>query len=119
MRGEYLKIKIVNDKLVAKQSQSAAMHREIIQKLENDLWSMIAKRNELYHQLRDSNLMIRMEREEYEKCIDTANQCSMALQIVSNPNEEKALTSHQLANSMELPGHAHGATMMSKVQHGM
>ncbi len=43
----------------------------------------------------------------------------MAFQKLSNPNEEKSLTGRQLENSMELPGHGHGATMMSKVQHRM
>ncbi len=95
------------------------MYREVTQKLDNDLQAMIANRNELEHQLRDNKLMIRMEREEYEKHLDTANQCSMAFQKLSNPNEEKALTGRQLANSTELPGHGHGVTMMSKVQHRM
>ncbi len=116
---EYLKIKIENKKLKTKQSQSAAMHREVAQKLNSKLLSMIADRNELEHQLRDSKLMIRMEREEYEKLLDTANQHSMAFQKFSNPNEDKALTGRQMANSTELPGHGHGATMMSKVQHRM
>ncbi len=102
-----------------KQSQSAAMHREVTQKLHNDLQSMIANCNELDHQLRDSKLMIRLEREEYEKCLDTVNQRSIAFQKFSNSNEEKALTGRQLAKSTDLPGHGHGAMMMSKVQHRM
>ncbi len=119
LREEYLKIKIEHDKLVTKESQSAVMHRQVTQKLDNDLQSMIANRNELDHQLRDSKLTIRLEREEYEKHLDTANQRSMAFQKFSNPNEERALTGCQLANSTELPGHGHGVTMMSKVQHRM
>ncbi len=99
VREEYLKIKIENEKLKTKQSQSAAMHREVAQKLINELQSMIADHNELQHQLRDSKLTIRMEREEYEKRLDTANQRSMAFQKFSNPNEDKALTGRQLANS--------------------
>ncbi len=89
------------------------------QMLDNDLQSMIANRNKLDHQLRDCKLMIRMEREDNEKHLYTANQRSMAFQKLSNPNEEKALNGGQLANSMELPGHCHGVTMMSKVQHRM
>ncbi len=116
---EYLKIKIENKKLKTKQSQSAAMHKEVAQKLNSKLLSMIADRNELEHQLRDSKLLIRMEREEYEKLLNTANQCSMAFQKFSNPNEDKALTGRQLVNSTELPGHGQGAMMMSKVQHSM
>ncbi len=60
LREKYLKIKIEHDKLVTKQSQSAAMHREVTQKLDNDLQSMRANRNELDHQLRDSKLKIRL-----------------------------------------------------------
>ncbi len=63
--------------------------------------------------------MIRLDREEYKRCIDTANQHSMAFQKFSNPNEDKSLTGRQLVNSTELPGHSHGAMMMSKVQHRM
>ncbi len=104
---------------MAKQFQSAAMHREVTQRLDNELQSTIANRNNLDHELRDSKLMIRMEREEYEKCLDIANQCSLALQIFYNQNEEKALTGRQLVNNTELAGHGHAAMMMSKVQHRM
>ncbi len=70
LREEYLKIKIENDKLKTKQFQSVAMHKEVAQKLDSEMQSMIADQNELEHQLRDSKLMIRMEREEYEKRLD-------------------------------------------------
>ncbi len=119
LREEYFKIKIENDKLKTKQSQSAAMHREVAQKLDSELQSMIADHNELEHQLRDCKLTIRMEREEYEKRLETANQCSMSFQKFSNPNEDKALTGRQLANSTELSDHGHRAMIMSKVQHRM
>ncbi len=119
LREGYLKIKVENEKLKTKQSQSEAMYGEVAQKLNSELQSMIADRNELEHQIRDSKLTIRMEREEYEKRLDTANQRSMGFQKFSNPNEDKALTGRQLANSTELPGHGHGAMMMSKVQHRM
>ncbi len=71
LREEYLKIKIENEKLKKKPSQSVAMHREVAQKLDSELQSIIADRNDLEHQLRDSKLTIRMEREEYEKHLDT------------------------------------------------
>ncbi len=119
LREEYLRIKIENDKLKMKQSQSAVMNREVAMKLTSELQSMTADRNELDHQLRDSKLTIRLEREEYERRLDTANQRSMAFQKFSNANEDKALTGRQLGNSTELPGHSHGAMMMSKVQHRM
>ncbi len=119
LREEYLRIKIENDKLKKKQSQSAAMHIEVTMKIDSELQSITADRNELDHQLRDSKLMIRLDREEYERCLHTANQHSMAFQKFSYPNEDKALTDHQLVNSTELPGHSHGAMMMSKAQHRM
>ncbi len=95
------------------------MHRKITMKLESELQSMTADCNELYHQLRDSKLTIRLDREEYERRLDIANQHSMAFQKFANPNEEKALTGRQLANNTELHGHSHGAMMMSKVHHRM
>ncbi len=64
LREEYLRIKIENDKLKMKQSQSAATHREDAMKLDSELKYMIADHNELDHQLRDSKLMIKLEREE-------------------------------------------------------
>ncbi len=65
-REECLRIKIENDKLKTKQSQSAAMNREVAMKLDSELKSMIADHNGLDHQLKDSKLKIRLEREEYE-----------------------------------------------------
>ncbi len=65
LREECLRIKIENDKLKTKQSQRAAMNREVAMKLDSELQSMIADRNELDHQLRESKLKIRLEREEY------------------------------------------------------
>ncbi len=62
LREEYLRIKIENDKLKSKQSQSAAMHIEVNMKIDSELQSMTVDRNELDHQLRDSKLMIRLER---------------------------------------------------------
>ncbi len=78
LREKYLRIKIENDKLKMKQSQSAAMHKEVTIKLDSELQSMTADHNELDYQLRDSKLTIRLDREEYEKHFDTANQHSMA-----------------------------------------
>ncbi len=107
LRAEYERIRIENDRLMAKQSQSAAMHREVTNRLYNDLQSMRAYRNELDHELRESKLMIRLEREEYEKHLHIANQCSIALLKSTNTVEEK----------LELPGHGHAAMMMSKAEH--
>ncbi len=119
LREECLRIKIENDKLKTMQSQSAAIHSEVTMKFDSELQSMTADCNEPDHQLRDSKLMIRLDIEEYEKHLDTDNQHSMAFPKFSNPNKDKALTGRLLVNSTELPGHSHGATMMSKVQHRM
>ncbi len=66
------------------------MHREVTMKLDSELQSMIANCNELDHQLRESKLKIRLER-------DTVNKHSMAFQKFANPNKDKALTGRQLA----------------------
>ncbi len=71
LREECLRINIENDKLKTKQSRSAAMHREVAMKLDSELQSMTADRNELDHQLRESKLKIRLEREKYERHLDT------------------------------------------------
>ncbi len=71
------------------------MHREVTMKLNSELQYMTADCTKLDHQH------------------------SMAFQKISNPNEAKTLTDRQLTNSTELPGHSHGATMMSRVYHRM
>ncbi len=64
---------------------------------------MIVNRNELDHQLKESKLQNRLDREEFERLLKVANQRSF-----SNPkDEENTGTGHQLVNSTELPGHDH------------
>ncbi len=50
LREEYLRIKIENDKLKTKQSQSAAMHGEVTMKLNSELQYMTADCTKLDHQ---------------------------------------------------------------------
>ncbi len=95
------------------QSDNVAIHREVTKRLDNDLQSMIVNHNKLHHQLRESKLQNSLDREELERLLKVANQRSY-----SNPkDEENTGTGRQLANSMELPGHDHVHTMMSKVKH--
>ncbi len=104
-----------NDKLMSIQSENVAIHREVTKKLDNELQSMIVNRNELDHQLRESKLQNRLDREEFEGLLKAANQRSY-----SNPkDDEMAVTGRQLANSKQLPGHDHVHTIMSKVKHRM
>ncbi len=73
-----------------------------------------------------------MDREEFERLLQIANQRKVAVQKeeenksfshrdahkFSNPRDkDKSRTSHNMANSTELPGHDHASTMMSKVKH--
>ncbi len=77
-----------------------------------------------------------MDREEYERLLQVANQLNLAVhneeednifsyryrQNDSNPNyrsESNPRTSHQLENSTEFPGHDYIASMLSKVCHRM
>ncbi len=101
-----------NDRLMGVQSDNAAIHREVTKRLDNDLQSMIVNRNELDHQLRESKLQNRLDREEFERLLKAANQHSY-----SNPkDEENTGTGHELANSTELPGHDLVHMIMSKVK---
>ncbi len=113
LREECNKIVKENDRLMGIQYENVAIHREVTKKLDNDLQSMIVNHNELDHQLRECKLQNRLDREEFERLLKAINQRSY-----SNPkDEEKAGTGRQLANSMELLGHDHVHTMMSKVNH--
>ncbi len=53
LRAEYEIIRIENNRLMVKQSQSAVMHRQVTYRLGNDLQTMIANRNDLDHELRE------------------------------------------------------------------
>ncbi len=121
-----------NDKLKYLQSQNVTIHRDLITKLDEDLQSMRAVRNELDNQLIAGKYQNRLDREEFEILLQVANQRKVAVQKeeenksfshqnahkYSNPkDEDKFRTGHQMANSTELPGHVHASTMMSKVKH--
>ncbi len=58
---------------------------------------MITNHNELDKQLRESKLKTRMDREEFERLLQAANQCKVALQ----KEEENKSFSHQEAHRKE------------------
>ncbi len=93
---------------------------------------MTAVQNELDDQLRAIKYQNRLDIEKFERLLQIANQCKVGVQKeeenesfshrdahkFSDPrDEDKSRTSHHMANSIELPGHDHASTMMSKVKH--
>ncbi len=66
------------------QFENVAIHREVTKKLDNDLESMTVNHNGLDHQLRESNLQNRLDKEEFERLVKAANQRSY-----SNPKDEE------------------------------
>ncbi len=83
-----------------------------------------------------SNLQKNLDKEDYERLLQVANQCKVAVhnregdnsfshqnrQNYSNPSnrvEDNPRAVRQQANSTELPGHDHATTIMSKVRHRM
>ncbi len=116
-----------NDKLKKLNYVNVTFHRDITEKLDSDSQSMIQVRNEL-QQLRVMNLQNNLDREEFEKRLQIANQHT----VVVHTDEEEDSFSHrvrhnlpkpngisrtgrQQANSTELLGHDHATTVMSKV----
>ncbi len=100
MTEEWDKILKENDRLMSIQSDNVTIHREVTKKLDNDLQSMIVNCKELHDQLRENKLQNRLNREEFERLLKSANQHSYS-------NE----TGRQLVNSIELPCHDHVCTI--------
>ncbi len=84
LREECEKIVKGNDRLMGIQSENVAIHREVTKKLDNEWQSMIVNHNELDHQLRESKLQNRLDREEFERLLKAANQRSY-----SNPKDDE------------------------------
>ncbi len=125
LRSECEKIVKENNRLLGIQSENVAIHRQVTNRLDNDLKPIITDRNELDHQLIESKLQSRLDREEFERLLLLANQHKVAVQ---KEEENKSFshqeaqkfhnpTGHHMANSTELPGHDNIHTMMSKVKH--
>ncbi len=90
--------------------------------INEDLQSVIVAQNELDEQLRASKYQNRLDREEFERLLQVANQRKVAMPI-EEENESfshhdaqtfSRQTGHHMVNSAELPGHDHASTMMSK-----
>ncbi len=80
LRAECERMVKENDKLRYLQSQNVIIHREVTTKLDEDLQSMTAVRNELDDQLRASKYQNRLDREKFERLLQIANQCKVAVQ---------------------------------------
>ncbi len=80
MRAECERMVKENNKLTCLQSQNITLHREVTAKLDEDLQSMTAVRNELDDQLRASKYQNRLDREEFERLLQVANQLKVAMQ---------------------------------------
>ncbi len=131
LRAECERMIKENDKLKYLQSQNVTIHSEVTIKLDEDLQSMTAVRNKLDHQLRARKYQNRLDREEFKRLLQVANQPKVSVQKeeenksfshqnahkYSNPKDEDNFrTGRQMVNSTELPGHDHASTMMSKVK---
>ncbi len=68
MRVECERIVNKNDKLNYLHSQNVTIHTEVMTKIDEDLQSITAVRNELDDQLRASKYQNRMDREKYTTC---------------------------------------------------
>ncbi len=86
---------------------------------------MMTDRNELEQQLRESKLQCRLDKEEFKRLLQLANQCKVAVQ---KEEENESFSHHEahkfhnptgrhMVNSTELPGHDNVHTMMLKVKH--
>ncbi len=69
LRAECERIVKENDRLLSIQSGSVEIHREVTNRLDNDLKSMITDHNKLDQQCRESKLQSRLDREEFERLI--------------------------------------------------
>ncbi len=111
-----------NIKVRSLQSDNVQIHKEIMMKLDEDLQSMIVARDELDDQLRASKYQNRVDREEFKRLLQVANQRKVAVQKEGenksfshqDANKFSRQTNHHIANSTELLGHDHVSTMMLK-----
>ncbi len=93
---------------------------------------MTVVQNKLDLHLRVSKLQNILDREEFERLLQVANQRKVVLQkdeedesfshryvhkYLNAKDEDKFRTSHHMVNSTKSPGHDHASTVMSKVKH--
>ncbi len=77
LKAECERMKNENNKLKKLNSVNITFHREVMAKLDEDLQSMTAVRNDLQQKLRVSNFQKNLDREEYERLLQVANQCNV------------------------------------------
>ncbi len=73
-----------NDKLRYLQTQNVTIHEEVTSKLDEELQSTIEDRNKLDDKLKASKFRNRLDREEFEKLLQLANQHIVAVQKEEN-----------------------------------
>ncbi len=78
-----------NDKLKKLNSVNVTFQRDVTVKLDEDLQSVTIIRNELQQKLRKSNFQKNLDREEYERLLQIADQCNVA---VRNEEEDNSFS---------------------------
>ncbi len=111
LRAECEKMRKENEKLNHLQSVNVTFHRDVTTKLDKDLQSMTSAQNELLQKLRVSKFQSDLDREEFKKQLQVANQRKVAThneeeynsfthrngQIHSNPKtEDNFRTGHHM-----------------------
>ncbi len=84
MRAECDRMVKENDKLRYLQTQNVTIHEEVTSKLDEELQSTIEDRNKLDDKLKASKFRNRLDREEFEKLLQLANQHIVAVQKEEN-----------------------------------
>ncbi len=79
LRAEYKRMGTENELLLIRQSEKVEMHLKIAEQLDGELQSTVANRDKLVTQLNESKLKRKIEKEEYEKLLDEANQRHLAV----------------------------------------
>ncbi len=85
-----------NDKFKKLNSVNITFQRDITEKLDSDLQSMIQVHNELHQHLRVMNLQNNLDSEEFQKWLKIANRCT----VVIHTDEEDDSFSHRVRHNL-------------------
>ncbi len=127
------KMRDENDKLKKLHSANVTFHGDIMEKLDNNLQAMTSACNELQQQLRVMNFQKNLDKEEFEKRLQIANQRTVVIQQDEEDNSfshrlrhnlpnrsgdnGNTRNGHHVTNSTTLPAHGNARSTMSKVSH--
>ncbi len=92
LQSECKRIVKENDRLLGIQSENVAIHRQDTSRLDNDLKSMMTDRNKLQQQLIEGKLQFTLDKEEFERVLQLANQRKVA---VWKEEENKSFSHHE------------------------